>query len=61
MELTKRKINKLPWQSVGVLLMHQAGIDLKSRMSNTTYYTHKRILAMEGFDITQPRKNAKDK
>jgi len=59
MELTKRKLNKLPWQSVGVLLMHQAGIDLKSRMSNTTYYAHKRILAQQGFDITQPRKNAK--
>ena len=61
MELTERKIKKLPWTSIGVLLMHQAGIDLKSKMANATYYTHKRILAQQGFDITQPRKNAKQK
>lgn len=59
MELTERKIKKIPFQSLGVLLMHQYGIDLKSKMSNNTFYAHKRILQQHGFDITQPRKNGK--
>ena len=61
MELTERKIKKIPFVSLGVLLMHQAGIDPRTKMHRNTFYAHKRILEAYGFDITQPRKNAKQK
>lgn len=58
MEITERKIKKIPFQSLGILYMFNAGIDVKSKMSSNTYYAHKRVLACYGYDITPPRKNA---
>ena len=54
MELTERKIKKIPFNSLGILLMHQAGIDVKKKMALNTFYKHKRILEQHGFDIGKP-------
>jgi len=59
MEINERHLKNIPWQSLGVLLMHQAGIDLKEIMANNTFYAHKRVLESHGFDITPPRKKRK--
>lgn len=61
MELTERKIKKIPFNSLGVLAMHIIGIDVKSKMANNTYYSHKRILKAHGFEIGPKKKSATDK
>jgi len=49
MQLTERKAKNIPWQSLGVLLMYQAGMDPREHMNRNTYYAHKRILKSHGF------------
>ena len=52
MELTERKIKAIPFQTLGILCMHLAGIDVRTKMHRNTYYAHKRILKGYGYDLT---------
>lgn len=61
MEIDQKSVEKIPYISLGVLLMHHAGIDIRTKMHRNTYYTHKRVLSAFGYEISYPRKKTENK
>lgn len=51
MHIDEAKAKELPMQSLGVLCMVNAGLLVRSLMSQPTYSKHRAILKAHGFDI----------
>lgn len=51
-ELKKEDLDDIPFTIVGTLLAYMAGFDVKKRLSNATYYKHKKVLLEYGYDIS---------
>lgn len=49
--LSEQLIKRLPTAALGVLCMHLQGIDIKTKVSEPTYYKYKTMFAVYGYDL----------
>ena len=50
-KITKHNIENMPLNSLGILALTERGIDIRKKMSGTTYTKHRALLKAYGFDI----------
>ena len=53
-EIEVADLDDLPKALCATLLMYQAGLDLRKKLSENTFYKHKRELLKLGYDISNP-------
>lgn len=49
--LSQEKIDQMPLNSLGILALLERGINIRKKMSGTTYSKHRALLKAYGFDI----------
>lgn len=49
--LEQELVDRMPLYSLGILALVEAGIDIRGKMSGTTYTKHRALLRAYGFDI----------
>ena len=53
-KISEKYVQRLPTAALGVLCMHLQGIDVKSKVSEATFYKYKTMFAPLGYDLTKP-------
>ena len=51
-EIEAPDYGEIPNPALGTLLMYMAGIDVKERLAEQTYYRHRKTLKKFGYDIS---------
>ena len=53
-KISQKTVDRLPTAALGVLCMHLQGIDVKKKVSETTWNKYRIMFAPLGYDLDKP-------